>query len=755
MSNEGPSPEGWRSGVSTYARELEYALKAAYQAGECLRREFHQGFPRDVDQQADEIIHACLTAEFPEYGYCSEELGLKAQPRDTGCHLWLVDPQDGTSAAKKGFRGAAVSIALLRNGRPALGVVHVYAAPDDRGDTFWWAEQFHSVIRNNRPAARTWPLAASSAQTVLISQDADQNADANAELVAPMRYRTVPGIAYRLALVAAGEGDVAITLNRPTGWDMAAGHALLLGAGGDLFDAKGKPVSYSATGSVRNRPDSVFFGGHSRLITPLVQRDWKRVFAPVDVRASARLCYLVPGKTVSDAAVLNRAQGCLLGQLAGDSLGSLVEFQSPSSIIRRYGEGPHMLEDGGTWYTIAGQPTDDSELALALARSLVVSGDYDPDDVAKAYARWYGSAPFDIGRTTDRALSAASRALHADRPPAPAAHEAADPDSQANGALMRISPLGIFDAGSRHSRAFTLARIDASLTHPNPVCRDASGIMAAVLSHAIRNGGTPREVYRFVLELVRTEDVADSVRAAVERANVLPPDCWSGHRGWVLVALQNAFYELLQSQNAEEGIRRTVRRGGDTDTNAAIAGALLGAVHGRDAIPAKWIDRLTSCRPLPVCPGVLHPRPPEYWPVDAFALAERLLVAGRMVGEAASPVYPLPPARAQIAATRTFSHEEFRKLKAGFPPDWDAHWGITYAEPWLIFFRSWTGYTIYRVRLQPSASGASIAEAWVNRDSAMYGNTDSAKDQELLQQLIDKLLLQSPHSMSGGPGPNG
>ncbi|MGE5568414.1 MAG: inositol monophosphatase family protein [Rhodospirillales bacterium] len=626
--------------MSIYTRELEYALKAAYEAGECLRREFHEGFRRDVDHQADEIIHACLTAEFPEYGYRSEELGLKAEPRDTGCHLWLVDPQDGTSAAKKGFRGAAVSIALLRSGKPVLGVVHVYAAPDDRGDTFWWAEHLSTVIRNNRPAARTWPSGVSSALTALVSQDADQKADANAELVAPMRYRTVPGIAYRLALVAAGDGDAAITLNRPTGWDMAAGHALLLGAGGDLFDVEGKPVSYSATGSVRNRSDSVFFGGHSGLIAPLVQRDWKRVFAPANVRASARLCYLVPGKTVSDAAVLNRAQGCLLGQVAGDSLGSLVEFQSPSSIIRRYGEGPSVLEDGGTWGTIAGQPTDDSELALALARSLVACGDYDPDDVAKAYVRWYDSAPFDIGGTTSRALSAASRALRAGRPPAPAANEAADGESQANGALMRISPLGIFDAGSRHSRAFILGRIDASLTHPNPVCRDASGVMAAVISHAIRNGGTPREVYRFALELVQSQNVADSVRAAIERASELPPDCVSRHRGWVLVALQNAFYELLQSQNAEEGIRRTVRRGGDTDTNAAIAGALLGAVHGRDSIPAQWIDRVTSCRPLPVCPGVLHPRPPEYWPVDAFALAERLLVAGRMVGEAAPPLMP-------------------------------------------------------------------------------------------------------------------
>ena len=70
---------------------------------------------------------------------------------------------------------------------------------------------------------------------------------------------------------------------------------------------------------------------------------------------------------------VNRAQGCLLGQLAGDALGSLVEFQSPEEIRRNYPKGVQELADGGTWNTIAGQPTDDSEMALLLARMLTKS----------------------------------------------------------------------------------------------------------------------------------------------------------------------------------------------------------------------------------------------------------------------------------------------------------------------------------------------------------------------------------------------
>ena len=68
--------------------------------------------------------------------------------------------------------------------------------------------------------------------------------------------------------------------------------------------------------------------------------------------------------------MVSRAQGCFLGRLAGDSLGSLVEFQTPDQIRRKYPGGVRRLADGGTWGTIAGQPTDDSEMALTLARML-------------------------------------------------------------------------------------------------------------------------------------------------------------------------------------------------------------------------------------------------------------------------------------------------------------------------------------------------------------------------------------------------
>jgi hypothetical protein len=102
--------------------------------------------------------------------------------------------------------------------------------------------------------------------------------------------------------------------------------------------------------------------------------------------------------------------------------------------------------------------------------------------------------------------------------------------------------------------------------------------------------------------------------------------CDQGSEGWIRIALHNAFYELLHAESLEAGVVATVRRGGDTDTNAAIAGALLGAVHGRDAIPPQWRSMVLSCRPL--APGARHPRPRWCWPVDVLEVAERLLLAG-------------------------------------------------------------------------------------------------------------------------------
>jgi ADP-ribosylglycohydrolase/fructose-1,6-bisphosphatase/inositol monophosphatase family enzyme len=617
-----------------YQQELHDALAAVQAAAAVLRPAFRDGYRGSFDEPAEIQIRGVLSDAFPLYGFFAEHARLAAHPRDDRNHLWVAGPHDGTRAATEGFRGAAISIALLRDGLPVLGVVYAYCAPDDEGDLFSWAEEQGPVHRNHRKAARVWPGEPGPSNTALVSHDADRKAREHAEVVAPMRYRAVPGIAYRLALVAAGEGDVAIALNPPASWNVAAGHALLRGAGGDLYHGDGNPVTYDRLGSIQGPVPSIYYGGSRQLIQPLLDRKWRRVFEPVHVSpASDSLSYLSPGCAVADSEILSRAQGCLLGQLAGDALGSLVEFQDPESIQEKYPGGPRRLEDGGAWDTIAGQPTDDSELALALARSIVQTGRYDEEQAARAYATWRNSAPFDIGNATSTALSAASMAVRLDHPVAAAAKAAALKDTQANGALMRISPLGIFGAALEPSETLRLARLDAALTHPHEICRSANGIFAAAMAFAIRTGAGAQSVWDYALRLAHSENAPPPLMDGLQRAKSRAPADFLESQGWVLIALQNAFYQLLHAARLEEGIVNTVRAGGDTDTNAAIAGALLGAVHGRASIPPPWADRILTCRPLQGLAGVHQPRPPAYWPVDALVLAERLLLAGMAAAE--------------------------------------------------------------------------------------------------------------------------
>lgn len=311
---------------------------------------------------------------------------------------------------------------------------------------------------------------------------------------------------------------------------------------------------------------------------------------------------------IVDADMIARAQGCLLGQLAGDALGSLVEFQDPREIRRNYPDGVRELAGGGVWNTIAGQPTDDSEMALSLARLLAEDGRYDPQRAKEAYISWLDSGPFDCGSTTRQGLRG--------RP---------NFESQANGALMRISPLGIFGATHDLREVAEWAAQDARITHPHPVCQQVNALFAMAIATAVRQGCGARALYCQIAAWAEEMDVDGAVLDVVRGAADAPPADYLHLQGWVLIAFRNALWQLLHAHSLEEAVVDTVMRGGDTDTNAAICGALLGAVFGINAVPTRWVEAILNCRPAAGLPHVFRPRPPRYWPADALELAEHLL----------------------------------------------------------------------------------------------------------------------------------
>ena len=230
-----------------------------------------------------------------------------------------------------------------------------------------------------------------------------------------------------------------------------------------------------------------------------------------------------------DPRTISRAEGCLLGQLAGDSLGSLVEFQSPEEIAWKYPNGVRELADGGTWNTIAGQPTDDTEMALALARMLMKFKRYDADEAQKAYLMWLNSSPFDCGSTVAAGLRG-----HLNR------------DSQANGALMRISPLGIFCCNWDKDRTSEFAQMDAALTHPHPICLQTNSLFTMAIAEAVGQGKSTQQVYEDIKDWAVAMKVEKPLMKAVLDAADSRPADYVHQQGWVLIAFQNA-----RNQNEE------------------------------------------------------------------------------------------------------------------------------------------------------------------------------------------------------------
>lgn len=102
----------------------------------------------------------------------------------------------------------------------------------------------------------------------------------------------------------------------------------------------------------------------------------------------------------------------------------------------------------------------------------------------------------------------------------------------------------------------------------------------------------------------------------------------------------------------------------------------------------------------------------------------------------------MPSKRNKLAFERTYSLSELAKITHGLEPEsMEDKWFIFAEGDWLFLHRSWTGICIYSARFHVSLDGATVTEAWVNRDEEQYKATDDAYDAQMLGYLIDRLLL--------------
>lgn len=280
----------------------------------------------------------------------------------------------------------------------------------------------------------------------------------------------------------------------------------------------------------------------------------------------------------------DRYRGCLLGLACGDALGGPVEFVERTELHRRFPDGLRDFIGGGWLHLVPGEITDDTQMTLALARSLVERPELDMGDVAARFLEWYRSEPKDIGNTTRASLAGLARGeawdVAGERVAAEAGGKAAG-----NGSVMRCAPVALRFRGD--AEAMVRASLDtARITHADPRCTWGAVAVNQAIVALLAGAGVSDAI-----SAAHAGIPLDEVTSAVRSASALPEDqVRSG--GFVLDSVSAALWALANYGSLEETIVGAVMLGGDSDTTGAVAGALAGALYGAEAIPDRWLDPL-------------------------------------------------------------------------------------------------------------------------------------------------------------------
>lgn len=229
-----------------FAEEVEIAEKAAREAGEIIMALYGKDYPIDhkgknnpvtaADLEANRKIHEIVLGRFPEDGWLSEE-NQDNPKRLAISRVWIVDPIDGTKEFIEGIPQFAVSIALVVDGEPTVGVVYNPV----KGE-FYRAAKSVGATLNGRPI-RVSSREKIDGASLLISRSEPRR---RFEVFTGVcRLKPVGSIAYRLALAAAGEGDGSLTFRLIHEWDICAGVLIVEEAGGMVMNGGGKKMVFN------------------------------------------------------------------------------------------------------------------------------------------------------------------------------------------------------------------------------------------------------------------------------------------------------------------------------------------------------------------------------------------------------------------------------------------------------------------------------------------------------------------------------
>jgi ADP-ribosylglycohydrolase len=304
----------------------------------------------------------------------------------------------------------------------------------------------------------------------------------------------------------------------------------------------------------------------------------------------------------------DKVMGTIAGCIFGDAFGGRYEFLVKTEADKKLEEdklsdGSYPIKGGGPFDIMAGQVTDDSEMMFGLMDSLIEMGRYSQEDVAKKYIRWYKTEPIDKGFTIGRAIN--TRKIADNSTDMIDNAKEMNKHSASNGALMKISPIGAFGVILTDEELLEVVQKECDLTHPNSLVKDICYVYCIAIKYSIL-GLTKEDIFKMMLlkaTHVRTKIILKDAMISADPCFIIEDIkrkedyiCTDNikFQGYIGIAIQNAIYEFMHSDNPSKSIVRVARRGGDTDTNCAIAGALLGAYYGANSFDSNWLDTVKN-----------------------------------------------------------------------------------------------------------------------------------------------------------------
>jgi myo-inositol-1(or 4)-monophosphatase len=256
----------------SYEGELSVALESARVAGAILQRHYDHGTEtweksEDnpvtlADLEADRAIATLLVEAFPEDAVLSEET-IREDARLEKSRVWIVDPMDGTKEFTRRIPEFAVSIALTENGEPVVAAIHNPAT-----DVTVWASRGGGAFRNGER------VAVSSCERLADAVVIASRTEISRDQFAPYEdwfkeLRPVGSIAWKLACIACGDGDLNISVAPKNEWDVCAGDLLVREAGGVYVDFTGATRRY-------NQPKTLIDTGMGAGRQPLLEQFFER-----------------------------------------------------------------------------------------------------------------------------------------------------------------------------------------------------------------------------------------------------------------------------------------------------------------------------------------------------------------------------------------------------------------------------------------------------------------------------------------------